>query len=159
MLQKRFKIKNTAPINAAAIAASAVLIAAAGLRLYFYNVGGLIPAIVTAAALAYLSVTVLLTAFYSFYVLKEAGLSVRFGPFRFTVPYDNMRLLREDKDSKELFLIYLKESNSVKCLKILLPQENNRGFVEAVREKNRLTVYEIFDKKREFDDDADNRRD
>ncbi|MDR1940506.1 MAG: PH domain-containing protein [Clostridiales bacterium] len=151
-INDKIKLKNRKEINAIAIAAAVALAGAAVAVVALYRLsGGIGAAIASGGILLLLSGGLIFSVFYSYYVFKDDRLTFYFGPFAFKIAYADMRLLRQSKDSGELFLIYLKNENpdDARCVRVLIDRQKNDGFVQAVRNKNGSVVFEIFDKKTE----------
>ncbi|MDR2090809.1 MAG: hypothetical protein LBP62_04060 [Clostridiales bacterium] len=153
-MKNRIKLKNKKELNTAVIAAAALLFCAAVFTVVFYRESSPTGAAISAAVILFAGGFLVFSAFYSFYAFGESVLSIRFGFFTQKIPFAYMRLIREDKSNGDLYLVYLKNDdlNDVRIIKILIAATENAGFTAAVRQKNRLVIYELFDKNEEFND-------
>ncbi|MDR2046503.1 MAG: hypothetical protein LBP79_01130 [Clostridiales bacterium] len=153
-MKNRIKVKNRMPVAVAAIAATGILTIIAVLIIVFYKEASLIGGITAAGVTLFFGAFLSFSAFYSFYTFGEEYLRLSFGFLAQKIPYGHIRLLRENKSDKSLFLVYLKndDPDDVRAMRILIPASVNDAFVLAAREKNRLIIYEFFDKESEFGD-------
>ncbi|MDR3264291.1 MAG: hypothetical protein LBT30_08295 [Clostridiales bacterium] len=156
MNDKKIKLKNQKEINISAAVASAVLVTISVFGFISFGTSRAPQALISALTVVLLALCMLFTAFYSYYSFADKYLYVNFGFFIFKIKYDDIKLLREDKESKTLFIVYLKngDTENVKFLKILIDKSKNIPFITAVRNKNTLAIYELFDKNDEFKDDG-----
>ena len=86
--------------------------------------------------------------FFSSYIFGDVHLNARFGLFVIRIKYEDIRLLRENKESHALYIIVLKNEKVYHYL-ALISKSDNAGFVKDIRSKNREAIYELFDKNAE----------
>ncbi|MDR1905471.1 MAG: PH domain-containing protein [Clostridiales bacterium] len=149
--KKRIKIKNRKHINILVISVFLVLFILAIVDLASSKKSTLTDSAVSASITVFLGVVMLFLCFYSFYTFSKKALRISYGFLSFKIPYDDMRLLRRDKDSRDLYLVYV--NKDVRCIRILTNDAGADEFITEIRKKNTQVIYELFDKEKEFNDE------
>lgn len=125
--------------------------------LQIFNLPAFNPAIdIVSMVLAFSIIGIVLySIFYSRFNFKEQFLSFSISFFYINIPYENILLLRHDMKTNLLLLYYNNptkdEEENIKYLIVSINNDSKDKFIKLIKQKNKRTIYEIFDKNTEID--------